>query len=169
MPTYPGAPPERVVLPLDLSWQEIWARHVQIVGECLKLAEDAGFVLAIEPLPGSVVPNTDSFLRLADALGTQTLGMIMDTAHLFVQKDVLPVSVEKLGDRLLGIHVCDNDGRVDNHWPPGKGNIDWESFLATLVKTGYQHWLSMEINVADNPDKTYAESKALVEEILATL
>ena len=56
--------------------------------------------------------NTDGLLWLIDAVGDENLGVVLELAHLNAQKEILPLSVEKLGNRIFGIHVSDNDGRL---------------------------------------------------------
>ncbi len=45
--------------------------------------------------------------------------------HLHAAKELIPLSVEKLGSRIFYIHASDNDGRDNYHWAPGKGTVDW--------------------------------------------
>ncbi len=169
MRTYPGAPPKKLAVPASETWDDIWRVYVETISQCLKIAEDAGMAIAIEACPYTIISSSDSFLRLTDEIGSKNLGLNLDTAHLFVQKEYLPVTVEKLGDRLFNTHICDNDGNIDNHWLPGKGEIDWEGFIGSLRKIEYKGFLNIEVNVIKNPDKGYLEGKKYLEEILARI
>jgi len=125
--------------------------------------------LAIEACPYSIVSNSDSFLRLAEEIGSDSLGMNLDTAHLFVQKESLEIVIEKLGNRLFGTHICDKDGCVDYHWLPGKGKIKWKGVLRSLKKIGYEGFLDIEINQTNDPDAAYLEGKEYLEKLLKEL
>ncbi|GAG51048.1 unnamed protein product, partial [marine sediment metagenome] len=169
MNTYPGAPPANFSIPEDVLWSEIWENFINTIKDCVEIVETSGMKLAIEACPCSVVSNSDSFLRLANEVGSDSLGMNLDTAHLFVQKEPLEIVVEKLGDRLFGTHICDNDGCNDYHWPPGKGKIKWKGVLRSLRKIGYEGFLDIEINQVDDPDASYLEGKEYLEKFLKEL
>jgi sugar phosphate isomerase/epimerase len=166
METYPGAPPESTVLPPTCSWGEVWNTYVDTVGECLAMVKSAGLRLAIEPLPMSIVSTTDSYLRLADEIRSNDLGILIDTSHLFFQRESLPVAIEKVKDQLFGFCACDNDGALDYHWAPGQGRINWRQVLKTLQKVGYQGSIDLEINIADDPDATYLQARAYLNQII---
>ncbi len=166
METYPGGPPESIVLPSSCSWETVWITYVDTIRECLEMARSRGLRLAIEPLPMSVVSTSDTYLRLAEQIRSQDFGILIDTSHLFYQRESLPVAIEKVKGQLFGFCACDNDGVRDFHWAPGKGNIDWREVLKTLKKTGYEGYVDLEINVADDPDPTYLKAREYLENIL---
>jgi sugar phosphate isomerase/epimerase len=62
-----------------------------------------------------------------------------------VQKEILPIALEKLQDHIFLIHLADNDGCTDYHWAPGKGKIDWENFLKAVKKIGYSRFLNIDV------------------------
>ena len=169
METYPGAPPESIVLPPSGSWEMVWNTYVETIRECLEMAVSRGLRLAIEPLPMSVVSTTDGYLRLADEIRSKDFGILIDTSHLFYQRESLPVAIEKVKGQLFGFCACDNDGVQDFHWAPGKGNIGWREVLRTLRKVGYEGYVDLEINVADEPDLTYLNAREYLENILHEL
>lgn len=169
MDTYPGAPAASFSMPADVSWRNIWEDFINTIKRCIEITETSGMKLAIEACPYSIVSNSDSFLRLAEEIDSDSLGMNLDTAHLFVQKESLEIVVEKLGDRLFGTHICDNDGHNDYHWLPGKGKIKWKSVLRSLKKIGYEGFLDIEINQINDPDAAYLEGKEYLEKLLKEL
>ena len=54
--------------------------------------------------------------------------------------------LERLKDRLISIHLHDNDGTADQHnlpfWPGG--TVDWDRLTKILATSGYTKWVSME-------------------------
>jgi sugar phosphate isomerase/epimerase len=166
METYPGGPPESIVLPPSCTWETVWNTYVDTIRECLEMALSRGLRLAVEPLPMSVVSTSDTYLRLANQIRSKDFGILIDTSHLFYQRESLPVAIEKVKGQLFAFCACDNDGVRDFHWPPGKGNIDWREVLRTLKKTGYEGYVDLEINVADEPDPTYVNAREYLENIL---
>ena len=78
------------------------------------------------------------------------LGFNLDTAWHFIQREYLPWSVYKLGDRLLHVHARDGDGLITYRLPPGMGVIDWHGLIEALRDVGYDGALSLEMNVRDS-------------------
>jgi sugar phosphate isomerase/epimerase len=139
------SPPLTVNVPQGFSWNETWARYVDAIRELTEIAERGGCKFALEIRPYEIVSNSDSMMRLIDAVGSKSLGVVFDTGHLFVQKEILPIAAEKLRDKIFLVHLADNDGVVDNHWAPGKGNVHWESILQAIQKIGYAGYLNIDV------------------------
>ena len=169
MNTYPGAPPSLLKMPDSISWDEVWKTYVDTVAKCLEMCTKKGLKMSIEPLPMTVMSNTDSYLRLKSEIGSDKLGIVMDTAHLHYQRESLPVSIEKVKGQLMCFCVCDNNGAEDWHMPPGKGSIDWAECIKTLKKIGYDGTLDLEINVAGDVGLEYSAAKAYLDALLTEI
>lgn len=167
--TYPGGIQPILDMPDNISWRQIWDTHIKMVSDCLRVVSSAGMRLAIEGVPYGLISNIDSFLRLAEVINSDSLGFNLDTGHIFVQKEDLSIAIHKLGPRIFGTHVCDNDGCEDSHWIPGEGKIDWAVTLNSLKDVGYEGSLDIEVNIAEDPDKAYLEGKRFLERILNEL
>ena len=70
--------------------------------------------------------------------------MLFDTAHHFAIKELLPISIWKLGKSIFGVHMSDNDGVLDYHWSPGDGKIDWLTVLKALKDEDYRGYLTID-------------------------
>jgi len=170
--TYPGAPPSELVIPENYSWSQIWEGYVQTIGECVEVTKDAGMKFAIEARPGSLTSSSDSYLLLDREVNSDHLGIVFDPTQLFYQKEPLAVSIEKLGPKILVVHISDNDGTNLYHWPPGRGKIDWMAVLKSLRKIGFEEILDLELygeGVEGNTDDCFLEGKRYLEEILNQL
>lgn len=128
----------QVRVPDGFDWPTFWTRFVATIKRAAQITKSKHLELLIEPRMGEITPNTDSLLRLMDAVGEECLGVIFDTAHLHAQKEILPLSVEKLGKRIRYVHVADNDSRTNEHLVPGEGNIDWEEVFLALKRQGFE-------------------------------
>lgn len=164
--TYPGAPPAMLIMPDNLPWGDVWDTYVETVGKCLAMCQKRGLTLSVEPLPMTMINNTDCYLNLASQINSKDLGMMMDTSHLHYQRESLPTSIEKLKGQLMSFCVCDNDGVEDYHLAPGEGTIDWHEAIRTLKKIGFDGTLDLEINVPKDPMKTYADAKTYLEKVI---
>jgi len=162
--SYMGGPALEYMIPGNLSWETIWETLVESISRCCDIAEDSGLLFAIEPRVHEIVGNTDAALRMIDRVGSKNLGVDADVAHLFAQKEVLPISIEKLGKRMYAVHLSDNDGSAEYHYAPGRGKIEWQSLLEAVKKIGYEGFLTLEVAGVTNLEEQYIEGKRVVEE-----
>ena len=127
-------PPSRIAIPEDFSWEDSWRLYVDRVKRVVELVEDNDLLFALEIRPYEIISSSDLMRELIKEVGSKSLGLVFDTGHFFVQKEILPLAFEKLHENVFLIHLCDNDGCRDYHWAPGKGKIDWENFLRVVIK-----------------------------------
>ena len=151
----------------DFSWPEFWDHFIKTVSTCNARAKSAGLKMTIEPRVGETVSNTDALLRVFDAVGDENLGAVLDTAHLYAQKEILPLSIEKLGRRIYYVHVADNDGKTNEHLALGEGTIDWEGVVSALRKHGFDGYIALDMGQVPDPDRDYVASKAFLEQLIA--
>jgi sugar phosphate isomerase/epimerase len=69
----------------------------------------------------------------------------LDTGHQYAQKEILPLSVAKLKDRLMYLHLSDNDSTKNDHFVPGNGTIDWIGLFEALKINNYQGYAGLDI------------------------
>jgi len=50
---------------------------------------------------------------------------LLDTGDVNVNGESITEYVIELGEKLTHIHIDDNDGRSDDHMPPGNGTINF--------------------------------------------
>lgn len=149
----------------EFSWNAVWDALVDSVTKCNEWAKDAGLKLTMEPRVGEIISNTDAMLRLMDAVGDENFGAVLDTAHQHAQKEILPLSVEKLGNRIYYLHVADNDGRDNLHLGLGKGTIDWEGVFAALKKHEFDGFVAIDVGRVENIDEEYRASMRFLQDI----
>jgi sugar phosphate isomerase/epimerase len=123
----------------------LFERCVGKVSRLLAMVEDAGRRMALEILPGAVVGGIDGFLRLCEHIGTDSLGLNFDTGHAWACKENLYLVPAKLGERILGTHLCDNFGHENLSLRPGAGSIDWPRLVGALKACGYAGPWDIEI------------------------
>jgi sugar phosphate isomerase/epimerase len=150
-------------------WDDVWGWLTDSTGACADEADRAGLRLCMEPRVGEIISNTDALLRLLEAVDSDNFGAVLDTGHLNAQKEILPLSVEKLGGRIHYIHASDNDGHTNEHLPPGKGTVDWEGVFLALKKHEFSGYVAVDVGNVANLDAAYAESKAFLEGLATRL
>ena len=149
----------KVEIDPNFKWVEQWKVLVDTFYNTAEMAKEAGLKLCVEPRVGEMISNTDSALRLLDHVKSDNLGVVLDTGHLNAQKEILPLSVEKLGDRIFYLHVSDNDGKTNEHLGLGRGNIDWEGVFSALKKHGFDGYVGLDIGKIPNLDEEIIRSK----------
>ena len=118
----------------DFSWERQWDVLVETLQFCARVARKADLPFCLEPRVGEMISNTDALLRLMDHVNEANFGAVLDTAHQHAQKEILPLSVEKLGSRIMYLHVADNDGKINEHLALGEGTVDWAGVFQALDK-----------------------------------
>lgn len=74
---------------------------------------------------------------------SEHLGLCYDSSHARLHGDEF--LLRHFGHRLITCHISDNDGKVDRHWLPGNGLIDWENFYNAFPKEHYLGNLMLEV------------------------
>jgi sugar phosphate isomerase/epimerase len=155
-----GVPLAPFQVPPDTRPGGFWHRDLQRrlaekLHAYLNRITPAGFSLAIEILPFSVLGSFDGFLRLANSLGSPQFGVLLDTGHAWAMREVMELLPSKLAGRIFGLHLKDNNSDVNQALAPGQGTIPWPGFLRNLLATGYSGSLDLEIGCS--PDRVGAE------------
>jgi sugar phosphate isomerase/epimerase len=150
-------------------WGDVWGWLTDSMGACADEADRAGLKLCLEPRVGEIVSNTDALLRLMEAVDSDNFCAVLDTGHLNAQKEILPLSVEKLGGRIQYVHASDNDGQTNQHLPPGKGTVDWDGVFQALKKHDFSGYVAVDVGSVPNLDLAYTEAKTFLENLAKRL
>jgi len=159
----------RIAVDPDFDWEEQWRVLVESIKHCAQEAWRAGLPLCLEPRVGEIVSNTDALLRLMDYVDEDNFGAVLDTAHQHAQKEILPLSVEKLGARIDYLHVADNDGKINEHKALGEGTVDWEGVFTALKKHHFAGYVAIDIGRLPDMEDAMRRSIAFLEELLPRL
>jgi sugar phosphate isomerase/epimerase len=162
-----GSPSPKV--DLAFRWNDLWSRLVDSIGACADEAARADLTFCLEPRAGDIVSTTDALLRLFDAVDMDNFGAALDTGQQHGQKEILPLSVEKLGGRLFALHASDSDGQSGQPLAAGRGTVDWEGTFAALKKHGFAGHVAVTVGAGPNLDAQMRESKAYLEKLAARL
>jgi sugar phosphate isomerase/epimerase len=158
----------RIRIPAGFDWGSFWAHYVQVIRRCTQIARDHGLQLLIEPRVGEVTSNSEALLRLLEAVDDENLGVILDTAHQHAQKEMLPLSVEKLGRHIRYVHVADNDGLTNRHFvpgmlPEGTGAIDWDEVFLALKRQGFDGYYAVDLEQLPRLEQCFVEGKQFLQ------
>lgn len=127
--------------------------------------------LCVEHVPGRSLGTAAATLRWLETIGHPNLALLVDVGHCLISgedpADVIPLA----GRRLGWVHLDDNDGNSDLHWPLLTGRLTEEMLrttLAALRSAGYAGGLTLELQAENaKPVDALREGKRLLERLLA--
>ncbi len=146
-----GAPIVLLVPTMSLHGQgrsDAWERFVRAVDLLCRYARPRGVTLGIEVVNRFV---SDLIVRAADVLPLleqvphSNLGVVLDTGHMNLVDEPYETALQLLGDRLLQVHVNDNDGKQQQNLVPGDGSFDFPRLLMALRAAGFDGYLTVEL------------------------
>lgn len=160
---------QNMTYPNEIDWNEVWKRYMDTIKRCLEICRKYKMRFNVEGHANVIVGNSDAMLRMFDYISDEDLGINLDTAWHMIQREYVPMVVEKLGARIFHVHMRDGDGMINYNLPPGKGINNWEDTLKALKRTGYDGVLSFEMAGFLHADQVIADSKRYIESILEKL
>jgi D-psicose/D-tagatose/L-ribulose 3-epimerase len=107
--------------------------------------------LCIEHIPGRALPTAAATLTWLESIAHPNLFLLLDVGHCLISGEVAGACVRRAGARLGYVHLDDNDGAGDLHWPLLTGRLtprDLEELAAALRAIGYRGGLALELNAA---------------------
>jgi sugar phosphate isomerase/epimerase len=80
---------------------------------------------------GSSIYTEEEFCHALDSLD-ETAGYLIDTGHAHINHWNVPALIDRLKDRLLAIHLHDNNADADRHLPIYEGSLDWPGIFRAI-------------------------------------
>ena len=155
---YAGSPPTQIRVPPGFDWQLFWDNAVARFRQMAQIAAQRGQRLIIENRVGDFVNTSDGALKLVEDAGEPNGGLLLDIAHMHATKEYFELVVPKMGERLMYVHLADNDGSYSYHLPAGQGNADFLALFRTLKASGYSGYANVDFGGVP-PDKIWEEVK----------
>ena len=143
---------------------ETFRLNVEFFSELAEYAEGEGVTVCLENMPmlGFSIARPSDILRLRDAIGSDSIGVCLDTGHVNVFSDMkVGEEIRRIGDKLNVLHVHDNLGDKDAHLSPTLGAIDWEDVPRALSDIGFSGVFSLECS----PSATLDDGEFEIESI----
>ena len=92
--------------------------------------------------------TTDETLEFLDRPGLESIGLLLDTHHMFIEDKDMDASFRKCAGRITHVHISDSNRRY-----PGAGNVDYQRVARSLDSIGYCGAVSLEILPAPSPEE----------------
>jgi sugar phosphate isomerase/epimerase len=125
-----------------------WDQLRRSIDEIGPYARARGVRIAIENGEG----NFADIRELFAVYGQELLGLCYDCGH----GNLTPAGsshaiglteLDRMKDRLIALHLHDNDGQADLHRLPFTGTVDWTRLCRIIGSSSYRKCVSMESNV----------------------
>ncbi len=124
--------------------QIFWSQLQRSLDALEPYANWHGVRLAIENL--TRVDNFDTIEKLFARYSPDFLGLCYDSGHANIGQKRMH-RLEPLKERLLAIHLHDNDGHTDQHKIPFSATIDWPQLTALIAASAYTKPLTLEVMI----------------------
>ncbi len=121
-----------------------WDRVFRSLDALRPIARASGVRIAIEN--GGSAESFDAIEHVFRHYEPEYVGLCYDSGHGNLFAEGLD-RMAAIGDRLIAVHLHDNDGQGDQHKPLFTGAIDWERLAAVLAGSAYEKCVSMEISM----------------------
>lgn len=154
----PGGP-----LP-GISRREAFALFYKGLERVTPLAEQLRIRLLVEPEPNLLVENSREFKEFMKEIRSPSIGLNFDIGHFFCAGEDPVQAYLDLFQWIGHIHLEDiGRDRVHHHLIPGKGVLDFPAILRTIVESGYDGGISLELyTYPDRPVEAGRESLAFL-------
>ncbi|GLY09239.1 sugar phosphate isomerase/epimerase family protein [Pseudobacillus badius] len=137
-------------------------RAADSIHHLCQIAKPLNVKLAIENVGynGSSLFTQEEYTSFLDGID-EAAGFLIDTGHAHLNKWDIPRLVKETRERLLALHIHDNDGTGDDHLSIGEGTIEWKPVFAAINEYAPQCELILEY-APNTPLEKLRESKDLL-------
>jgi sugar phosphate isomerase/epimerase len=143
------------------DWEKLWSTFIETVKGCVQRAKTHGLRFSIENHTHTMMPETNAFFRLWDAVADPALGLNLDVGWIALEREYPPLAVLKAGKHLMNVHMRDIDGLMHRFVHAGTGVMDFQAIADALKAVHFQGFLSLEQDgqAGDQPDTMQATCK----------
>jgi len=134
------------------------ARHAEFLDRLAEQLAPLAAYAAEKKVPTGLEPvayyfsdllnTTNETLDYLTRPGLESIGLLLDTHHIFLEDKSMEESLRKCAGRITHIHISDSNRRY-----PGAGNVDFALAARVLDDIGYSGAVSLEILPAPSGDQ----------------
>lgn len=114
---------------------------------------DLGIRVALENMTGEDFEMLETLIPENDP---GFLGFCYDAGHGNMGGKGIQ-GLEGFKDRLIAIHLHDNDGANDQHKIPFTGTVDWELLMGVIASSAYRECINLEVLIRESGIKQETE------------
>ncbi|MGQ9507154.1 MAG: sugar phosphate isomerase/epimerase family protein [Candidatus Bathycorpusculaceae bacterium] len=122
-----------------------WLQNLKTTRILLEKAKEYGVKIAIENVPEPypfLMKSVKDFTRFYEEIGEE-IGLVFDVGHANLNGQIESF-LTAFKDKIVHVHLHDNDGKGDQHLGIGYGTINWENVAKLFKKVSYNKTLIVE-------------------------
>jgi len=122
-----------------------WQLNLRSIKTLLTIAKKKKVEISVENTPEPfpfLLKTMQDFALFYSELGSD-IGLTLDVAHANTCRQALEF-IRKFSDKIVHVHVSDNEGKYDSHRGIGHGNIDWSAVAEALKRIRYKGLIMIE-------------------------
>ena len=163
-----------------LPANERFDMNMEFYGKLVPRAKNLGIKIAIENMWGrhkdepsriikDVCSDAAELIRYVDALPSDVVCACLDVGHSGLVGESADEMALSLGDRLLSLHIHDNDFYHDDHTLPYLGKMNFASLIKALRRINYKGDITLEANeyLKGFPDELYPAALNMLSRVAA--
>jgi sugar phosphate isomerase/epimerase len=141
-------------MPCLFSEKECIGFQAETLKKLTKISKNYKLKLVYEPID----TEFDSIKNVSEILKkVKGLALHLDIGHSNLYGRSPKEFIEYFREKIKRVHIHDNDGKTDLHFPIGKGNINWQETIKTLKKY-YNGTITIEV-FSSKKDKIDSKNK----------
>lgn len=119
------------------------------INQLCEIAEPLNVRLAVENVGynGASIYTQEEYVDCLNHVN-DIAGFLIDVGHAQLNGWNISELIYSVKDRLIGLHLHDNDGFTDEHLPIQEGKMDWEKIMKTL----HDHHIPCELILEYAPE-----------------
>lgn len=132
----------------DTRPEEYWKRLIDNLQELTAYGENIGMDIVLEaltPYESNVICTCNDLLRVFSEISSPRLKSMVDVCPPFVQGEPVMTYFDKLGKKLVHVHIIDSDGQSDAHYMPGDGRLPMRQLLKAIEGRSYTGYCTIEL------------------------
>lgn len=130
-----------------ITHPEVVTVYKERLGELLKIAENSGVKLALEPEPPGFVPRSCDMMELIDEMNSPALCINFDIGHAFLTDDEICETIRMFGSRIVHSHIENLIRGEHVHRLLEDGDIDLQACLAEMKRNGFDGSVAIDLYI----------------------
>ncbi len=146
-----GIPKATIHFWIDRRWapEGLIPKKLELLSRIVEYASKSGVVICIENLS----ERYDSFQPVFEVVPDLMMTLDIGHAQLLTRENTSFCFIEHCAGRIAHVHVHDNHGgtsvKDDLHLALGEGIVDYRAIISSLLRSGYDSTITMEVKPWD--------------------
>lgn len=137
-------------------------QSIKSLKEIYAFCQENNLKMAIEDMLSHLLGGRTWELKwILGELQAYGIGVCLDTGHSFLSGDLFG-RLKTFAPYLTMLHIHDNQGKHDDHLPPGEGNIEWPALFRSLSEIRFKGNMVLEISGGNDPLQLLERAKKSV-------